>query len=147
MEHTDDAASLTRLLAGDTTVLAPAVASVLAAAGCRADREAGVRGPAGDAVVADTAGALGAEAARAGLSPDQLFAVLDDGVRCHLAERDDAAASRADAPPGRALGLADAVVLLLWRTARHRYHDTRALLDARARRGGGATGPVAPRAA
>ena len=119
---------LDRLRAGDSAVLEPAISSVLAAA-ADGSRVTGAR--VGTAAIA---GALGAEAARASLSPDDLFVVLDDAVRRHLTASPPGEATDGQASAAQALGVADAVVLLLWGEARLRYHDTRAALDAHARR-------------
>jgi hypothetical protein len=82
------------------------------------------------------AGALGRTAALGGLTPDALLARLEDGVLAAVA---------GDASGGPH-GAADAVVLALWGGARDPYHDTRAAMDAAARRGVGSRG-VAPRPA
>jgi hypothetical protein len=82
------------------------------------------------------AGALGRAAARNGLTPDALLARLEDGVFAAIGLGPQAA------PPGAA----DAVVLALWGGARDAYHDTRAAINAAARRGGTGSA-VPPRAA
>jgi hypothetical protein len=142
MQPSDHPGLLDRLRAGDSAVLAPAIASVLAASA--ADARARAASPA----AAELAAALGAEAAHAGLTPDDLFVILDDAVRHELVD-----GAPADGPAGddglhsaRALGAADAVVLLLWGAARRRYHDTCAALASQARRRARGSSDVRPAA-
>lgn len=62
--------------------------------------------------------------ARAGLTPDELFARLEAGVYAWLGD--------ASAGPPVERALADAVVLHLWTFARDAYHDTRVAVAAAA---------------
>lgn len=123
MQPTDVPTTLARLAAGDSAPLARAVASVLAATTRPdADRSA-------EAAVADTAQRLAIEAVDAGLSPDELFVVLEDAVRRHLTEHPPGACG-ASTGSEHALGIGDAITLLLWGAARRTYHDTRITRDA-----------------
>ena len=78
----------------------------------------------------DAAAAFACRVARAGLTPDDLFARLEAGVYAWLGD--------ASAGPPVEREMADAIVLYLWTFARDAYHDTCvALATAKARRRAG----------
>lgn len=108
-------------------------------AGALCDVGAGACDP---APLAAVAGALGRGAARAGLTPDELLARIEDGVHEQLVGRPWA--RPADGRPTVPAHAADAAVLAVWGASRDAYHDTRAALDAAARAAARAARQPAP---